>query len=179
LLIHYLGPKLRPSNQDAPAPICRLRRLPREMWTPPGSAPPANPDRAQSVLLGAATALESAVRRPPPAHPVAGLVCPGPVRLEPERLSGQVANNRANDRRQAKLCLANPCLENPAGRPEIHVLNPLHFHHPSVNPLPLFLDSSGMEKPDSLRGVRWYRKHPQPYAGPSLMFKIISSLGSP
>src|ERR1700741_1088019 len=54
-----LHPKRRPSPQDALAPIGRPRRLVRETWTPPGSAPQASPDRAQSALPTAAIARES------------------------------------------------------------------------------------------------------------------------
>src|SRR5208337_4014012 len=57
------GPKRRLSNQDALAPIGRPRRPAREMWMRPGSAPPVNPDTAQSALPTAATARESAAAR--------------------------------------------------------------------------------------------------------------------
>src|SRR5208282_2119551 len=93
-----VGPQLDPtprlSNPDGPAPICRPRPLARGMWTLPGSAPPANLDTAQSVLLAAATARESAVRRAAPARSVAGLGCPGRVRPEP---TGSAARSRTTE----------------------------------------------------------------------------------
>src|ERR1019366_1477715 len=82
-------PKPRPSDQDSPAPICRPRRLPREMWTPPGSAPPVSPDTAQSALPVAATARESVARRAAPA-----LARPRLARLEPE---GSEAKSRITE----------------------------------------------------------------------------------
>src|SRR5208337_1430573 len=54
------GPKRRLSNQDALAPIGRPRRPAREMWMRPESAPPVNPDTAQSARPTAATVQESA-----------------------------------------------------------------------------------------------------------------------
>src|ERR1700693_5318477 len=124
------------------------------MWTPPGSAPPANPDTAQSVLLGAATALESAVHRAPPARPVAGLVGPGLVRLEPK---GSAARSRTTE----PMTTDKPKSAWPpnALRTLRHVRKcsctepPPHFHHPSVNPHLFVLGLFSHGKPDSLRGA--------------------------
>src|ERR1019366_8774892 len=77
-----LGPKRHPSNRDALAPICRLRRLARETWMPRESAPPANPDTAQSAPPTAATARESVACRAAPPRLAPELARPGLARLD-------------------------------------------------------------------------------------------------
>src|ERR1700677_3096433 len=70
-------PNRRPSNWDSLVPIGLPRRLARERSTPPESAPPANPDTAQSARPIAATDRESVGCMAAPERPA-----PGEGRLE-------------------------------------------------------------------------------------------------
>src|SRR5579864_3351442 len=145
------------------------------MWTPPESAPPANLDTAQSVLLVAATALESAVHRASPARPVAGLVRPGLVRLEP---TGSAARSRTTEpMTRGKRNSAWPIH---ALRTLRHVRKcsctepPLHFHHPRANSHLFVLGFFSHRKTRFAARRQALLELPTALRGSELMFKIIS-----
>ncbi len=132
-------PNQSPSNQDAPAPIDPPQPPARETSTPPGSAPPVNPDTTQSVPPTAATAPQSAactaapVRepvRPDPPQSCAGAAsagAPGLAPTQPEAKSrtpeppttdnpnsaGPVAALKNFPRSKVFICLNLPALTSP------------------------------------------------------------------
>src|SRR6202453_1068496 len=74
-------PEHRPSCRDSPAPSGRPGRLAREMWTRPISAPPMNPDIAQSARPAAVAVRDSVAYKAEPTLPGLEVVAVHPEKL--------------------------------------------------------------------------------------------------
>src|SRR5260221_4713261 len=95
-----LAPVRRPSSFDGSAPNDRPRRLVRERWTPIGSAPPANPDKARWAPPVAAVVQEIAFDTPVPPQLERERVDPDPAPRGYQEAQRRRASRRPTQRRK-------------------------------------------------------------------------------